>query len=396
MAAEDRLKTLIEQYTPHICELRRTFHRQPELSYEEQGTARVIAAEFRSLGLEVHEGVGGIPSVIGILHGAQGAGPTVALRADMDALQITEATDLPFASERPGIMHACGHDGHMAILLGAARVLASLRQELSGTVIFIGQPAEEKSPHGGARAIVASGILEGVKAVYGLHVWPTLPVGQVGVLNGPVMAASDHVTVTLHGQSSHAAMPHRGVDAIVAAGQFIMAAQTLVSRQITPLYPAVLTFGRIAGGSRYNIVADEVTLEGTCRTYHAEAQDLMETKLEGLLQGLDVMYGTQSELQYERGYGAVFNQPDQADLVRRVVTGRFGAGALAAVSEPAMTAEDFSGYLKDYPGAFIWLGATAPGKPVWPLHNAHFAVDEACLPMGTEMMAALALAALRE
>ena len=396
MAAEDRLKTLVEQYTPHICELRRTFHRQPELSYEEQGTARVIAAEFRSLGLEVHEGVGGISSVIGILHGAQGAGPTVALRADMDALQITEATDLPFASERPGIMHACGHDGHMAILLGAARVLASLRQELSGTVIFIGQPAEEKSPHGGARAIVASGILEGVKAVYGLHVWPTLPVGQVGVLNGPVMAASDHVTVTLHGQSSHAAMPHRGVDAIVAAGQFIMAAQTLVSRQINPLYPAVLTFGRIAGGSRYNIVADEVTLEGTCRTYHAEAQDLMETKLEGLLQGLDVMYGTQSELQYERGYGAVFNQPDQADLVRRVVTDRFGAGALAAVNEPAMTAEDFSGYLKAYPGAFIWLGATAPGKPVWPLHNAHFAVDEACLPVGTEMMAALALAALQE
>ena len=382
--AQDIIKQLVEKYTSHICELRRTIHAHPELSYQEEGTAALVAAEFRSLGLEVHEHVGGIHAVVGILHGGKGKGLTIALRADMDALPVTEETGLPFASETPGVMHACGHDAHTSILLGTARVLTALKDTFAGTVLFIGQPAEEKSPDGGAKAVVRSGILEGTDAVYGLHVWPGLPTGQVGILAGPMMAASDHVTVTICGKASHAAMPHRGTDAIVAAGQFLTAVQNIISRQINPLYPAVLTFGTIHGGTRYNIVADKVIIEGTCRTYHKEAQDMVEDKLQRLLSGLDTMLGTESTLQYDRGYDAVFNDAEQAEFIKDIVRTRFGEDALANVREPAMTAEDFSGY----------LGATAPGKPVWPLHNSHFAADENCLPFGMELMTSLVLAAL--
>ena len=392
--AQDIIKQLVEKYTSHICELRRTIHAHPELSYQEEGTAALVAAEFRSLGLEVHEHVGGIHAVVGILHGGKGKGLTIALRADMDALPVTEETGLPFASETPGVMHACGHDAHTSILLGTARVLTAMKDTFAGTVLFIGQPAEEKSPDGGAKAVVRSGILEGTDAVYGLHVWPGLPTGQVGILAGPMMAASDHVTVTICGKASHAAMPHRGTDAIVAAGQFLTAVQNIISRQINPLYPAVLTFGTIHGGTRYNIVADKVIIEGTCRTYHKEAQDMVEDKLQRLLSGLDTMLGTESTLQYDRGYDAVFNDAEQAEFIKDVVRTRFGEEALANVREPAMTAEDFSGYLKAYNGAFLWLGATAPGKPVWPLHNSHFAADENCLPFGMELMTSLVLAAL--
>ena len=354
---QDMIKQLVEKYTPHVCELRRTIHAHPELSYHEEGTAALVAAEFRSLGLEVHEEVGGIHAVVGILHGGKGKGLTIALRADMDALPVTEETGLSFASETPGIMHACGHDAHTSILLGTARVLTAMKDTFAGTVIFIGQPAEEKSPDGGAKAIVKSGILEGTDAVYGLHVWPGLPTGQVGILAGPMMAASDHVTVTICGKASHAAMPHRGTDAIVAAGQFLTAVQNIISRQINPLYPAVLTFGTIHGGTRYNIVADEVVIEGTCRTYHKEAQDMVEDKLKRLLSGLDTMLGTDSTLQYDRGYDAVFNDAEQAEFIKDVVRTRFGGDALGDVREPAMTAEDFSGYLKAYNGAFLWLGS---------------------------------------
>ena len=392
--AQDIIKQLVEKYTSHICELRRTIHAHPELSYQEEGTAALVAAEFRSLGLEVHEHVGGIHAVVGILHGGKGKGLTIALRADMDALPVTEETGLPFASETPGVMHACGHDAHTSILLGTARVLTALKDTFAGTVLFIGQPAEEKSPDGGAKAVVRSGILEGTDAVYGLHVWPGLPTGQVGILAGPMMAASDHVTVTICGKASHAAMPHRGTDAIVAAGQFLTAVQNIISRQINPLYPAVLTFGTIHGGTRYNIVADKVIIEGTCRTYHKEAQILWKISRQPVAELTDTMLGTESTLQYDRGYDAVFNDAEQAEFIKDVVRTRFGEDALANVREPAMTAEDFSGYLKAYNGAFLWLGATAPGKPVWPLHNSHFAADENCLPFGMELMTSLVLAAL--
>jgi len=271
-----------------------------------------------------------------------------------------------------------------------------MKDDIPGTVVFICQPAEEKSPVGGAKGLVAAGVLDGVDAVYGLHVWPALPSGKIGVLPGPMMAASDHIRIIINGKASHAAMPHKGVDTIVAAAQFLTAAQTIISRRVNPLYPAVLTFGRITGGTRYNVVADTVEIEGTCRTYHAEAQDAVEAHLQDTLKGIDAMYGTVSRLDYERGYAAVRNTPQQAAFVAGVAKDCFGPDVLAEIDEPAMTAEDFSGYLQKFDGGFFWLGATKPGHTVYPLHNTHFAVDEACLPVGVELMVSLALAKMTE
>ena len=262
------IKDLVKQAVPDICAMRRHIHENPELSGEEVETAAFMAAKLRSFGIDVQEHVAGTTAVLGTLKGGK-PGPVIALRADMDALPMTEETGLPFASNFPGKMHACGHDGHMSILLGAAKVLSQVKDDIPGTVVFICQPAEEKSPVGGAKGLVASGVLDGVDAVYGLHVWPALPSGKIGVLPGPMMAASDHIRIIINGKASHAAMPHKGVDTIVAAAQFLTAAQTIISRRVNPLYPAVLTFGRITGGTRYNVVADTVEIEGTCRTYHA-------------------------------------------------------------------------------------------------------------------------------
>lgn len=395
MVTKEKIEELVKKYTPEICKLRRQIHENPELSYEETETAALMAKTLKSLGIEVQENVAGLHAVIGTLHGAK-PGPTIALRTDMDALSIPEETDLPFKSKNPGKMHACGHDGHMSILLGTAMVLSALKDEIAGTVVFVCQPAEEKSPTGGAKAIVASGVLDGIDAIYGLHVWPTLPTGQIGVRAGAMMAASDHVEVTIHGKASHAAMPHKGVDAIVAAGQFITAVQDIISRQINPLYPTVLTFGKINGGTRYNIVADTVVIEGTCRTYDKEAQDTVEANLAQFLKGLDTMYGTTSKLDYERGYAAVVNAPDQAELIASTARECFGDDAVPVIAEPAMTAEDYSGYLQKYNGGFFWLGATKPGAPVYPLHNAKFAVDENCLPIGVELMASLVFKGLEK
>ena len=389
------IKDLVKQAVPDICAMRRHIHENPELSGEEVETAAFMAAKLRSFGIDIKEHVAGTTAVLGTLKGGK-PGPVIALRADMDALPMTEETGLPFASNFPGKMHACGHDGHMSILLGAAKVLSQVKNDIPGTVVFICQPAEEKSPVGGAKGLVASGVLDGVDAVYGLHVWPALPSGKIGVLPGPMMAASDHIRIVLNGKASHAAMPHKGVDTIVAAAQFLTAAQTIISRRVNPLYPAVLTFGRITGGTRYNVVADTVEIEGTCRTYHAEAQDAVEAHLQDTLKGIDAMYGTVSRLDYERGYAAVRNTPQQAAFVAGVAKDCFGPDVLAEIDEPAMTAEDFSGYLQKFDGGFFWLGATKPGHTVYPLHNTHFAVDEACLPVGVELMVSLALAKMTE
>ena len=391
------VKALADAHYDELVKLRRYFHEHPELSNVEDATCDTIQKKLEEYGIrtEVVEHGG----VFGFID--NGPGKTVLMRADIDGLPIQETeTNLNqkrvCVSKNPGVMHACGHDGHMSILLGAAEVLSQVKDDIPGTVVFICQPSEEKSPVGGAKGLVASGVLDGVDAVYGLHVWPTLPSGKIGVLPGPMMAASDHIRIVLNGKASHAAMPHKGVDTIVAAAQFLTAAQTIISRRVNPLYPAVLTFGKITGGTRYNVVADTVEIEGTCRTYHAEAQDAVEAHLQDTLKGIDAMYGTVSHLDYERGYAAVRNTPQQAAFVAGVAKDCFGPDVLAAVDEPAMTAEDFSGYLQKFDGGFFWLGAIKPGDTVYPLHNTHFAVDEACLPVGVELMVSLVLAKMKE
>ena len=393
MVEKKVIQELVEKYSGDFCAMRRHLHENPELSYEEVETAAYMAKMLRSFGIEVEEGFAGLHAVVGTLKGSR-PGPTIALRTDMDALSISEETGLPFASKCQGKMHACGHDGHMAILLGTARILSELKDELAGTVRFICQPAEEKSPTGGAKKLVAAGILDGVDAIYSLHVWPQLPTGKIGVKAGPMMAASDHVGIVINGKSSHAAMPHKGIDAVVAACRFVTAAQDIISREINPLNPAVLTFGRICGGTRYNIVAGQVELEGTCRTYHGETQDKIEEQLGKVLAGIDMMYGTESKLAYERGYAAVFNPPEKAAFIAETARECLGADAVVDIEEPAMTAEDFSGYMQDGRGGFFWLGTAKEGEEVFPLHNSRFAIDEGCLPVGVTLMVSLACRAL--
>lgn len=391
----DKIKQLVEKYTKRAVELRREIHQNPELSHHEELTGALIAEELREIGMEVIDNLAGAHGVLGIIHGGK-PGRTIALRADMDALSMTENTGLPFSSNHEGRMHACGHDGHMAILLGTAHILWDMRQDIAGTIKLVFQPAEESAPEGGARAIVSAGILDNVDGIYGLHVWPDLPTGKIGVKAGPMMAASDHITVSITGKSSHGAMPHNGIDAIVAAAQFITAVQSLVSRRVDPMEQAVITFGKISGGDRYNIVADSVVIDGTCRTFNPHIQDMIEKKLSDLLIGLDSMYDTQSTLHYERGYAPLINSPEQASLIRRVIIERFGENAVANIQHPAMTAEDFSVYKAACPIGFCWLGTAKPNVPVYPLHNTNFTIDEDILPIGMELLSATALNALNE
>lgn len=373
----------------HLKELRREFHRHPETSRREEQTAARVCEELRSIGgFEIREKVKGF----GVLADLKGKlpGKTVALRADMDALQIEEETGLSYASENHGVMHACGHDNHITMLLGAARLLAENRENLRGTVRFIFQPAEELSPEGGSRGMIEAGALDGVDGVFGIHVWPDLPLGKIGVKAGPMMAASDHFTVTIEGKSSHAAKPDDGIDALVAGAEFVTACQTIVSRNSDPMKAIVITIGTCKAGTRYNIVAGECVLEGTCRTFDPETRALAQRRLSEVLDGICTMSGCRGVLNYERGYMAVVNDEKMTEYVKQTAEKVLGQGSVVQVS-PAMTAEDFSFYLDKKPGAFIWLGTTAEGEEVWPLHSCRYNPNEGALWRGAALLAELAL-----
>lgn len=374
---------------PYLQEIRRELHKHPEISNEEKKTAEIIAEELRKMGIsDIKENVNG-HGIIAEIHGA-GDGKIVALRADMDALQIKEETGLPYKSESDGLMHACGHDAHMTMVLGAARLLNERKDELKGNVRLIFQPAEEITPMGGSRGMIAGGALDNVDAVFGLHVWPDLPLGKVGVKAGPLMAASDHFTVTIKGKPSHAAKPNEGIDALVAGAQYVSAIQTIVSRNADPMKSIVITVGKMNAGTRYNIVAGECVLEGTCRTFAPELRDLAEERLQIVLDGICTLSGCTGVLNYERGYMAVINEPESVEYVSETVKKLFGNDAAVSV-EPAMTAEDFSFYLDKKPGAFAWIGTTKEGDTVYPLHNSRYSPDEDVLWRGAALMAELVL-----
>lgn len=374
---------------PYLQEIRRELHKHPEISNEEKKTAEIIAEELRKMGIsDIKENVNG-HGIIAEIHGA-GDGKIVALRADMDALQIKEETGLPYKSESDGLMHACGHDAHMTMVLGAARLLNERKDELKGNVRLIFQPAEEITPMGGSRGMIAGGALDNVDAVFGLHVWPDLPLGKVGVKAGPLMAASDHFTVTIKGKPSHAAKPNEGIDALVAGAQYVSAIQTIVSRNADPMKSIVITVGKMNAGTRYNIVAGECVLEGTCRTFAPELRDLAEERLQIVLEGICTLSGCTGVLNYERGYMAVINEPESVEYVSETVKKLFGNDAAVSV-EPAMTAEDFSFYLDKKPGAFAWIGTTKEGDTVYPLHNSRYSPDEDVLWRGAALMAELVL-----
>lgn len=383
---QDLIKKYAAQYKEQVIAWRRYIHSHPELSGQEKETSLFIQKILDELHIPYVNDVSDY-AVIGEIQGTH-TGPVIALRADIDALPIHEETGLPFASQNEGVMHACGHDGHISILLGAAAVLQSIKEELHGTVKLVFQPSEEEALFPGAQGIVDSGILDDVDEIFGLHVWPQLPVGTVGLKKGHLMAASDHFFVHIHGKSTHGAEPHNGIDAIVAAANWIVNVESMVARETNPMENLVCTIGVINGGDRYNVGCGDVYLEGTCRTYEPAKRDYIEHRLGESLQALDMMYKTKSTLDYKRGHGATTNDPDAIDYATSIVEKYLGKDAVVHPEHPSMAAEDFSAYLHKIKGAFLWLGTGFEGNPA--LHNAGFTIDEKILESGITMMAALA------
>ena len=371
-----------------VIALRRDFHAHPELGFEEVRTASIVADRLRRLGYEVRTGVGQT-GVVGVLR-TQKPGKTILLRADMDGLPILEQSGVEFASTSPGKMHACGHDGHTAILLGAAQLIAQRRELLCGTIVLCFQPAEEGK--GGARAMIEDRVVDEphVDRVYGLHLTSLYPTGQVLVRPGPVMASSDSIDVTVHGRGGHGASPHQTIDPVLTAAHFITLVQSVVSRKVEPTEPAVVTIGSIHGGTIHNVIPDSVEMLGTVRAFSETERAQMKPRIEAILSGCCAAQGATYDYRYTQRYPVTVNDAKQAgyvqDLARRTV-GDKHIGELALT----MGAEDFSFMLQRRPGCFFFVGSQTDERTAVPHHNARFAIDEACLSTGVQMMVALAL-----
>ncbi len=367
---------------------RRHLHRHPELSYEEHATARYVAKRLGALGLEVRAGVGGT-GVVGLLRGER-PGKTVMLRADMDALPIQEENDVPYRSETPGVMHACGHDGHTAMLLGAARLLRERRDRLAGTIKFVFQPAEE-SPPGGALAMIEQGVLEDppVDAAFGLHLSSRLPVGMVMVQPGPVNAAADTFRLEIRGKGGHAAHPHLSVDTVLVAAQVVVALHTIVGRDVDPQRAAVLTVGMLHAGRAPNIIPETALLKGTIRSFNPEVRDLLARRLEEVSRHVAQAMRAECTCRMELRCPPVVNDPAMAELV--AAAAQVVAGADRVVTrDPSMAYDDVARFLERVPGCYFVVGARNEERGiVWPHHHPRFDVDEAALPIGVAVFVRL-------
>jgi amidohydrolase len=385
----DRAKRFAED----LVQLRRELHRHPELSFQEHRTASLLADRLATLGYRVKTGIGktGIVAEIG------NGGPVVALRADMDALPIQEQSDRDYRSTVKGVMHACGHDAHMAMLMGAARLLADAAgsNSLRGSVRLLYQPSEEAADDenkSGATRMIEDQAMQGVAAVFGLHIGAHLESGKAFVRPGPYMAGTDTFIATIHGKSSHAARPQEGIDAIVLAAHVVLACQNAVARHISPLQPAVLTIGKINGGVAENVIADAVTLKGTMRYYDEDVRRTLHRELRAALAVADALGGKHS-LDLREGYPPVINDERVTDIARQVALNTLGPDAIAPY-EPMMGAEDFAFLAREAPGCFIWLGAAL--NPPREHHHPNFDIDESVLPRGAALLAGCALAFLNE
>jgi hippurate hydrolase len=371
---------------------RRDFHRHPELGFEEVRTAGIVAGLLRGWGIAVEEGVG-VTGVVGTLTGTRGPGGNraIGLRADMDALAMPEATGAPYASTAPGTMHACGHDGHTAMLLGAACWLATNRDRFGGTVRFVFQPAEES--RGGAARMVQDGLFERfpVDAVYGMHNLPGLPLGTIAVPKGAVLASSDTWEVTFRGAGVHGARPHLGTDAPLAAAHFVAALPMVVAREIDPLQAAVLSVGHMAAGARHapNVIPSEVFLCGTARAFTEAVRAHLEARLAAVAQGIAATCRVQAEPRYIRRISPTINRAEQAAVAVRAARAAVG-DALTLDDHPPLTpGEDFSEFLAVRPGAYVWLGTGDPAHPEGVHHNPHFDFNDAALAHGAAFWCAL-------
>ena len=386
---DDReLKALVEAQKDWIIEMRRKLHRIPERGFSEFKTQRAVMDALTEMNIPF---TAERTWVIGLIEGEL-PGPCIALRADMDALPLDEPETCPFHSEHPGMMHACGHDAHTAMLLGAARVLSGMKEKLPGKVKLLFQPAEETD--GGAEPMVAAGAMENphVDRVYGLHVMPRLPLGVVETRPGTLNASTDSVRLTVHGKAGHGAYPESGADAIVCAAQIITALQTLVSRNLSPLSSAVLSLGMIEGGTAQNIICDKVTIRGTLRTANAEIRAMMKKRIAEVAENIALAMGCSAEVTITPGYAALVNDAKEAARVRRVAARLLGEEHSVEKEEPSMGGEDFSFFSDCAPGAFFHIGCSRPeNMPAPPLHSKDFHLEEDCLTIGTLMHVSLVL-----
>ena len=369
-----------------VVALRRDFHAHPELGFHETRSSAIIAERLRALGYEVEEKVG-VTGVVGVMNGA-GAGPCVLVRADMDALPIDEETAWPWKSRTPNVMHACGHDCHMAIGLTVARLLAHKRGEWNGTVKFMFQPAEEGL--GGAGKMIEAGLLENPRPDYALalHVWSEIDAGVIGLSPGPVMAAADEFRATIKGQGGHGAMPHQTTDAVVVAAQVIGALQTVVSRNVKPLEAAVVTVGSLHSGSAFNIIPGEARIEGTLRSFDPDVRAQLRDRCRQIIETLPQAFGAQGKWQFFPGFPATVNDEDITARLQGVFEKVAGSEKVRPF-EPTMGAEDMSLVLDQIPGCYFFIGGRAQdSEAVWPHHHPRFNIDESALTLGARAMTA--------
>jgi amidohydrolase len=368
-----------------LTEWRRDFHAHPELAFEEERTSALVAERLESFGVEVHRGLAKT-GVVGRLKAGEG-NRAIALRADMDALPMEEGNDFAHRSQSPGRMHGCGHDGHTTMLLGAAKYLAETKQ-FDGTVYFIFQPAEEAE--GGAEVMVEEGLFEQfpVEAIYGMHNWPGMPVGEFAVSAGPMMAAFDIFDLVVRGRGSHGAMPHQGVDSIVVASQLVTALQTITSRNTDPIDSLVVSVTQIHGGDAYNVIPDEVVLRGTVRSFREEVRDTVEPAIRRIADGICAAHGAVAELRYEKRYPATVNTVEETGQAFAAAQAVVGDTKIETKPVPSMGSEDFAYMLREKPGCYVWVGNgdTAGGCM---LHNPGYDFNDDVIPIGVTYWANL-------
>jgi len=391
---KDRVLSLSQELKDEVVSWRRHIHMHPELSGREFNTAEFVAEKLKEFGVdEVIENFAGSTAVIGLIKGEK-KGPTVALRADMDALPTEEKTGKPYASKIKGVMHSCGHDAHTAMLLGAAKLLCRMKDKIHGSVKLIFQPCEERHDCKGAKWLVENGVLENpqVSAIFALHVFPELPVGVVGTKPGPFLASSDVFRVKIKGKSTHASRPHQGIDPVVISAQAVNTLHHIVSRYVDPLEPAVLTIGKIEGGFAENVIPDEVRLEGTIRALSNEVRERIPKLMEKALWGITTAYGGAYEFEFEEGTPPLINDEKTTLFAIGKMRELLGEEKVVLLQRPTMGGEDFSVYLQHVPGTFIRLGIRNEEKGIiYPLHNSRFDIDEDALPVGVAVESYLAL-----
>jgi len=389
----EKLFTLLDANYNEMVGIRRHLHEYPELSFEEVETPSYIATFHRELGHVVREGVGG-RGVVAILRGGK-PGKTVALRADFDALAIQEENDVPYKSKIAGKMHACGHDGHTATLLGLAKALNAMRDQIEGNVVFIHQHAEEVAP-GGAKPMIEDGCLEGVDVIFGTHLWAPTPLGEILVKDGAIMAAADKVEITVQGKGGHGAEPHHSIDAVTLASQFVVNAQQLVSRRIDPLKSAVVTIGHFEAINPFNVIADRVVLAGTIRTFEEEVRIQMEQELEAVLNATCLAFGASYEYRYTRGYPPVYNHQRETEFLAQLASTVPGVDQVITCP-PFMIGEDFAYYLEKVPGTFFFTGAKkSEWETAYPHHHARFDFDERAMLIAAKTLGKATLTYLKE